>query len=303
MVSRDDAAGAVAVDINEDTLTEVVVASFAGARDQRLAQCLGVLVGHLHAAVRELEPTTAEWQAVVDFLTATGHKSDATRQEFVLLSDVLGISALIENINHRKAGGATEATVLGPFHMTESPRRELGESIDDVGHDEICLITGRVLSVDGRPVSGAWVDVWQANDVGFYDVQQPDVQPAGNGRGLFTTDSDGRFHFRTVVPAHYPIPTDGPVGTLLQTTGRHPYRPAHVHFIAEADGYLPVTTHIFVAGSPYLGSDAVFSVKRSLVRDFRLVEDPDTAANHGLRPPYRQADIELILEPAPGGER
>ncbi len=294
----DPGAGEAPADIDERTVTRAVVESFAGAQDERLARCLRVLVEHLHAAVRELEPTSAEWQAAVEFLTETGQKSDAARQEFVLLSDVLGISALVESINHRKAGGATEATVLGPFHQTESPRRELGASIDDVGHDEVCLVAGLVRSVDGTPLAGAVVDVWQADGAGFYDVQQPDVQPAGNGRGLFTTDADGRFHFRTVVPVAYPIPTDGPVGALLQATGRHPYRPAHIHFLVEADGHLAVTTHIFVAGSAYLSSDAVFSVKRSLVREFRLVEEQG-AADYGLDPPYRQADIELILEPAP----
>jgi catechol 1,2-dioxygenase len=140
--------------------------------------------------------------------------------------------------------------------------------------------------------------VWQADEHGFYDVQQPDTQPAGNGRGLFTADAEGRFHFRTVVPCAYPIPTDGPVGALLETTGRHPYRPAHVHFIATADGYQPVTTHIFVAGSPYLDSDAVFAVKRSLVRDFAEVDDPAGAARYGLPSPYRHAHVDLVLEPA-----
>ena len=285
-------------DITEHTVTAATVASFAATEDGRLRQCLGVLVEHLHAAVRELEPTVEEWAAVVDYLTAVGQKCDPTRQEFVLLSDVLGISALVENINHRKVGGATEATVLGPFHLTASPPRDLGESIDEVGHDEVCLVTGRVLNVAGSPLPGSTVDVWQADDVGYYDVQQPGVQPAGNGRGLFTTDEDGSFHFRTVVPAHYPIPVDGPVGTLLDATGRHPYRPAHIHFIAAAAGHLPVTTHIFVAGSPYLDNDAVFAVKRSLVREFEVVDDPAAAA-HGLPAPYRHAHVDLVLEPDP----
>jgi len=285
-------------DITEKTVTDAVTTSLAGAPDPRLARCLTVLVEHLHAAVRELEPTIAEWQAVVDYLTATGQKCDPTRQEFVLLSDVLGISALVENINHRKSPGATEATVLGPFHMVASPRRELGENIDLIQHGESCLITGRMLSVDGAPLGGATIDVWQANDAGFYDVQQPGVQPPGNGRGLFTADDDGRFWFRTVVPSPYPIPTDGPVGTLLAATRRHPNRPAHVHFIAQAPGHTPVTTHIFVAGSPYLDSDAVFAVKASLVRDFAPVDDPAGAARYGLPNPYRHAHIDLVLERA-----
>lgn len=285
-------------DITEETVTDAVVASLAGTPDPRLERCLTVLVRHLHAAVRELEPTIAEWEAVVDYLTATGQKCDPTRQEFVLLSDVLGISALVENINHRKSPGATEATVLGPFHMVASPHRELGETIDLVGHGEPCLITGRVLSVGGAPLGGATIDVWQANDAGFYDVQQPGIQPPGNGRGLFTADDDGRFWFRTVVPSPYPIPTDGPVGALLAATRRHPNRPAHVHFIAEAPGHTPVTTHIFVSGSPYLDSDAVFAVKASLVRDFAPVDDPAGASRYGLPNPYRHAHIDLVLDPA-----
>ena len=288
----------VVADLDEESLVEAVTASFDGTPDPRLRQILQVLARHLHAAVRELEPTLAEWEYAIGFLTATGQKCDPTRQEFVLLSDVLGISSLVENINHRKTPGATEATVLGPFHMVESPARDLGASIDLVGKGRPCLVSGRVLSVDGEPVPGASVDVWQADEDGFYDVQRPDVQPAGNGRGLFTADADGRFWFITVVPRYYPIPTDGPIGTMLLAGGRHPYRPAHIHFIAAAAGFLPVTTHIFVAGSPYLDSDAVFAVKRSLVRDFAEVDDQAAADRYGLANPYRWADIDLVLERA-----
>ena len=167
---------------------------------------------------------------------------------------------LVETINHRKTAGATEATVLGPFHMVASPRRELGDTIDLIGTGPQTVVKGRVLSVDGTPLPAAELDVWQASDQGFYDVQQPGVQPRGNGRGLFTADADGAFWFRTVVPSYYPIPTDGPVGSLLAATKRHPYRPAHIHFIASAPGHSPLTTHIFVAGSEYIESDAVFAV-------------------------------------------
>jgi hydroxyquinol 1,2-dioxygenase len=283
-------------DITEETVTDAVVDSFAKTPDARVRECVTVLVRHLHAAIRELEPTNLEWEAAIAFLTETGHVSSATRQEFVLLSDVLGVSMLVENINQRKSPGATEATVVGPFHMVESPRRTLGESIDLVGRGEPCLIIGQVRAVDGTPLPGATVDVWQANESGFYDVQQPGIQPPGNGRGLFTTDAYGRFWFRTVVPSPYPIPTDGPVGSLLAATGRHANRPAHVHFIAAADGHRPVATHIFVAGSPYLESDAVFAVKRSLVRDFAAVDDPPSAARYGMSNPYRLAEIDLALD-------
>jgi catechol 1,2-dioxygenase len=222
---------------------------------------------------------------------------DDRRQEFILLSDVLGVTMLVDAINHRKATEATESTVLGPFHMVESPPRELGDTIDLVGTGERCVVTGRVVSLDGTPLAGALVDVWQADDHGFYDVQQPGGQPPGNGRGLFTCDGDGRFWFRTVTPSAYPIPTDGPVGGLLTATGRHPYRPAHIHFIVAADGHLPVTTHMFVAGSPYLDSDAVFAVRQSLVRDFTEVGDPDQAAAYGVEAPFRHARFEVVLQP------
>jgi hydroxyquinol 1,2-dioxygenase len=287
------------MDFTEETATGAVVASFEGAADPRLREVLGSLVRHLHGFVREVEPTFEEWERAIGFLTATGQKCDDTRQEFILLSDVLGVTMLVDAINHRTATEATDSTVLGPFHMVASPRRELGDTIDLVATGEPCVVTGRVLSLDGSPLAGALVDVWQADDHGFYDVQQPGTQPQGNGRGLFTCDDDGRFWFRTVTPSPYPIPTDGPVGRLLTATGRHPYRPAHIHFIVAADGHLPVTTHIFVAGSPYLDSDAVFAVKQRLITDFARVDDPDQAAAFGVEAPFRHAEFDVVLQPAP----
>jgi hydroxyquinol 1,2-dioxygenase len=276
-------------------ITEAVVDSLDGTADPRLRDLLAALTRHLHAFVRETEPTMAEWEEAIGFLTATGQTCTDTRQEFILLSDVLGVSMLVETINSNEGG--TESTVLGPFHMTESPVRELGADIDLVGGGEPCVVSGRVLSADGAPLPGAVLDVWQANGQGFYDVQQPDVQPAGNGRGLFTTDGEGRFRFRTCVPSPYPIPTDGPVGRLLKATGRHPYRPAHIHFIATAEGHTPLTTHIFVAGTDYLDSDAVFAVKESLVEDFTETDDPSLAREFGIPNPFRHARFDLVLNP------
>ncbi|HJY99192.1 MAG TPA: intradiol ring-cleavage dioxygenase [Streptosporangiaceae bacterium] len=287
----------MATDFTEQTAADAVVESFANTQDPRLRELLTSLVRHLHAFVRDTEPTIAEWERAIELLTATGQKCDAERQEFILLSDVLGISMLVETINNRKTAGATESTVLGPFHMVTSPRRALGDSIDLIGTGPACVVTGRVLSVGGTPLPGAEIDVWQADDHGFYDVQQPGVQPQGNGRGLFTADEGGAFWFKTVVPTYYPIPTDGPVGTLLTATKRHPYRPAHIHFIATAPGHRPLTTHIFVAGSPYIESDAVFAVKKSLITEFTSVDDPEQAARYGLDRPFCLATFDIILQP------
>ncbi|MGC9540610.1 intradiol ring-cleavage dioxygenase [Streptomyces sp. UG1] len=282
----------------EPAVTDEVVASLRDTADPRLRELLTGLVRHLHAFARETRLTQQEWERAIGFLTATGQMCTDTRQEFILLSDVLGLSMLVETINDRHGPGATESTVLGPFHMTKSPVRELGANIDLVGGGEPCVVSGRVRSRDGEPLPGAVVDVWQADGNGFYDVQRPDVQPPGNGRGLFTADGEGRFWFRTCVPSPYPIPTDGPVGGLLRATGRHPYRPAHIHFIASAAGHTPVTTHIFVAGSDYLDSDAVFAVKPGLVTDFAPVDDPSAAREHGVANPFRHARFDLVLEPA-----
>lgn len=270
--------------------------SFADTPDPRLRELLTGLVRHLHAYVRETEPTIAEWQRAIEFLTATGQKCDDERQEFILLSDVLGVSMLVETINNRASETSTESTVLGPFHVVKSPRRELGDTIDLVGTGTPCVVKGRVLSADGDPLPGAELDVWQASDQGFYDVQQPDVQPRANGRGLFTAAEDGSFWFRTVVPSYYPIPTDGPVGALLNATKRHPYRPAHIHFIVTAPGHRPLTTHIFVAGSPYIESDAVFAVKKSLIAGFTLVDDTEQMAEYGLNRPFRIANFDIHLQ-------
>jgi catechol 1,2-dioxygenase len=286
----------MATDFTEETAAAAVIDSLADAPDPRLRELLGSLVQHLHAFVRETEPTIAEWEYAIDFLTKTGQKCDDERQEFILLSDVLGISMLVETINNRKSGEATESTVLGPFHVVRSPVRELGDTIDLVGTGEPLLVRGRVLDAAGAPVPGARLDVWQANDQGFYDVQQPEVQPRTNGRGLFTADADGAYWFRTVVPCHYPIPTDGPAGDLLTATNRHPYRPAHIHFIVTAPEYRTLTTHLFVAGSEYIESDAVFAVKRSLIVECTLSEDAAEAARYGLNSPFRFMKFDFVLQ-------
>ena len=290
---------------SEERSAEVVVDSFGSETDPRLKEVLGSLVRHLHDFVKEVELTNEEWEAAIAFLTATGQACTDVRQEFILLSDVLGVSMLVETVNNRSLELATESTVLGPFHMVESPPRASGDSIalDDKGRP--CLVTGRVTNEKGVPLAGATVDVWQANADGFYDVQQPGLQPEGNLRGLFTTDDNGEFWFRSIVPRYYPIPVDGPVGRLLEATGRHPYRPAHVHFLATAGGHRPLVTHLFVDDCPYIGSDVVFGVKESLIREFAVVDDPGRAAELGFDNPFNTVhfDITLLSEDADAEQR
>ncbi|WIX79220.1 intradiol ring-cleavage dioxygenase [Amycolatopsis carbonis] len=288
----------VAARFSAEHSEEVVAASFANTSDPRLHRILTSLVGHLHAFVKDVELTDEEWAAAIRFLTETGAMCSPVRQEFILLSDVLGVSMLVETLNHDTDGG-TESTVEGPFHVVDSPPRELGADIALDGKGEPCLVTGAVTGTDGSPVPGATVDVWQANADGFYDVQQPELQPERNLRGLFTTDDEGRFRFRTIVPRYYPIPTDGPVGRLLEATGRHPNRPAHIHFDVRAGNYRSVTTHLFVAGTPYIDSDAVFGVKDSLVRDFPVVDDPERAAAAELPNPFRTVHFDVVLRENP----
>jgi hydroxyquinol 1,2-dioxygenase len=235
--------------------------------DSRLGEVVKSAVEHLHAFVEEVGLTREEWFAGIDFLTRTGQMCNESRQEFILLSDTLGVSMLVEMINHAGATGTTEPTVFGPFHVEGAVRRAAGESIvvDPIDGPQL-LFRGRVLGLDGDPVEGATLDVWQTAGNGFYDVQDS-AQTPGNMRGVFTTDAEGRYAFRTVRPVDYMVPSDGPTGELLVSTGRHPWRPAHTHVVVVADGYKPLITHLFDADSGYLHSDAVFGVRPSLVVD------------------------------------
>jgi catechol 1,2-dioxygenase len=260
----------------EDASAEVVNARMGAETDPRLRQIMHSLVTHLHAFIKDVEPTTKEWEAAIDFLTRTGPMCSDSRQEFILLSDVLGVSMLVDAINHRRPSGATENTVFGPFHVDGAPERAMGEDISLDGKGESCLFEGRVLDLQGNPIAGAVVDVWSDNADGFYDVQQPGVQPEWNNRGVFRTGADGRYWFRGIKPVSYPIPDDGPVGQMLERVERHPWRPAHMHFLVHAPGYESVTTHTFVAGDPWLESDAVFGVKESLIVPFTPTEGGDT---------------------------
>jgi hydroxyquinol 1,2-dioxygenase len=260
----------------EENSVDTVNARMSAQTDERLREVMTSLVTHLHAFAREVHLTQAEWEQGIGFLTRTGQMCSDERQEFILLSDVLGLSMLVDAVNNRRPAGATENTVLGPFHVADAPVREMGANISLDGKGESCLFEGRVLDLEGRPVEGACVDVWSDNADGFYDVQQPGIQPKWNNRGRFFTGPDGHYAFRGIKPVSYPIPDDGPVGQMLGRLGRHPYRPAHMHYIVTADGFQKLVTHTFVGEDDYLTSDAVFGVKESLVAPYELLEGADT---------------------------
>jgi hydroxyquinol 1,2-dioxygenase len=256
---------------NEKTLTAEVLKRVGKAPDARTRKIVQALVKHLHAFVREVRPTQEEWFQGIQFLTATGHMCDDKRQEFILMSDTLGVSMLVDFINYGKATAgklkATESTVLGPFFVEGAPEMPLGANIVKPGTPgEPCVVSGTVRGPRGEPVAGAAIDVWEAGGDGFYDVQKPE---GTNLRARLRSDAQGRFHFRCVKPSSYPVPHDGPVGRLLVACGRHPMRPGHLHFMFEAPGYEKLVTHLFVKGDKYLDSDAVFGVKDSLIVNFR----------------------------------
>jgi len=282
-----------------DDITAEVLARFSATPDPRLRQIMASLVSHLHAFVKEVELTEAEWFQAIEILTAAGKMCSDKRQEFILFSDTLGVSMVVDLIDHGKAEGATESTVFGPFHRLGAPDLPSGGNIaprDPTGVPT--LVSGRVLDLDGRPIEGAVLDVWQAQTNGLYDSQDENPD-ALHMRGKFRTDSEGRYLIRTVQPVNYPIPSDGPVGQMLKATGLHPWRPAHIHFVVSADGYEPVTTHIFDRTDPYLASDAVFAVKDSLICDFVRHEVPEPQASElGIAPPFYTAAFDFRLQSA-----
>jgi len=275
----------------EDTSVDAVNSRMGPDVSPRLAKVMTALVRHLHEFAKEVELTEQEWAIGIDFLTRTGGICSPERQEFILLSDTLGFSMLVDAINNRRPEGATENTVFGPFHVEGAPVRAMGDSISLDGKGEPCLYEGRVLDLDGRPIAGAKIDVWCDNEDGFYDVQQPDVQPKWNNRGVFLTGPDGRYSFVGIKPVSYPIPDDGPVGQMLAALGRHPFRPAHMHYLVTAPGFEKLVTHTFVGGDPYLDSDTVFGVKKSLIAPFEAVEGGGTR----WRSPF-----DFVLTPAGG---
>ena len=261
---------------DEARSAETVNSRMGPQTDARLRQVMESLVRHLHAFAVDVSLTQEEWEYGIGFLTRTGQMCSDERQEFILLSDVLGFSMLVDAINNRRPAGATENTVFGPFHVADAPIRQMGDNISLDGKGESCLFEGVVRDLHGNPVEGACVDVWSDNAEGFYDVQQPGIQPKWNNRGRFYTGKDGRYAFRGIKPVAYPIPDDGPVGQMLGHLGRHPYRPAHMHYLVTAPGFQKLVTHTFVGDDSYLTSDAVFGVKSSLVAPYERLEGAET---------------------------
>jgi hydroxyquinol 1,2-dioxygenase len=284
---------------NEDDITAEVLARFSATPDPRLRQIMLSLISHLHAFVKEVELTEAEWFQAIEILTEAGKMCSDKRQEFILFSDTLGVSMVVDLLDHRKPEGATESTVFGPFHRLGAPEMPEGGNIAHRDQSGVpTLVSGRVLDLEGRPVAGAVLDVWQAQTNGLYDAQDADPD-ALHMRGKFKSDSEGRYLIRTVLPVNYPIPSDGPVGAMLKATGRHPWRPSHIHFVVSADGYEPVTTHIFDRTDPYLASDAVFAVKDSLICDFVRHEAAEQQASRlGIAPPYCTTEFDFRLTPS-----
>jgi catechol 1,2-dioxygenase len=277
--------------LTEANLTEAVLARASGCKNARTRRMIESIIRHLHAIVREVEPNPEEWLAAVRFLTDTGKMCDENRQEFILLSDTLGISMLVDAINNRKTAGGTESSVLGPFYVEGAPIRERGTDLAAGDFDETATFRGRVLTMRGEPIAGAVLDVWQTAANGFYDIQDSS-QPRMHLRGKFETVRDGRYEFHTLRPVSYPIPTDGPVGTLLALQGRQPYRPAHSHFIVSAPGYRRLVTELFAEGDTHLDSDPVFGVKNSLVVEFK----PDGKDGQGRA--HFLVEYDFVLESA-----
>ncbi|MGY2491330.1 dioxygenase family protein [Cupriavidus sp. CP313] len=280
----------------EAALTEQVVARLADTPDPRMRTLMQALVRHLHAYVREVEPTQEEWFAAIRFLTDTGKICDGlVRHEFILLSDTLGVWMLDDAINHRHASGATDTTVFGPFYIPGMPERACGENMAATAGMP-ALVHGRVCSTDGTPLRDAVLNVWETAANGMYSGQDM-AQPGGNLRGRYRTDADGYYAIRTIVPVCYPIPTDGPVGRMLEATNRHPWRPAHL-FMIDAAGHRKLVTHLFNQGDPYLASDAVFGVMPSLqvAYEERDASHP-LAARFGFDGPFREAHYDFVLEP------
>jgi hydroxyquinol 1,2-dioxygenase len=278
-----------------ETSAEVVLARMGPNASPRLREVMGILVRHLHQAVKEIRPSHQEWLRAIAFLTRTGQMCSDWRQEYILLSDTLGVTMLVDALNHPHVDGVTENTILGPFYVENAPHYANGTNICLDGKGEPLVVRGRVLDTEGRPLAGVTVDAWQTNQDGFYDVQQKGTQPEMNLRGIFTSDERGEYWFRSVKPRFYPIPFDGPVGQLLGAMERGPNRAAHIHFIVKASGFKTAITHVFTPDCTYLEQDAVFGVKESLIGDFVRVDDAREAEALGFEEPFWSLRWDFVM--------
>ena len=285
------------IDIDEWTITGAVLKAQAGASSSRLKTVMDGLVRHLHDFAREVQLTEEEWSAGIDFLTRVGKITDDKRQEFILLSDVLGLSTLVTAQCNRRPTGCTEATVFGPFFVPDAPRYSNGDDISNGATGEPCFVSGTVRGIHGEPIANAKMDVWQSDDEGSYDVQRPELDHA-QGRGHLTSRDDGQYHFKSIVAVPYPIPHDGPVGQMLETVGRHPWRPAHLHFMIQAPGYQTLITHVFRSGGTYLDSEAVFGVRSSLIADWKRHEPGAAPDGTRMDVPFHTLEYDFVLNQA-----
>ena len=278
------------------SITQAVIGRLAACKDPRFARIMTALVTHLHDFVREVNLTESEWLSAIQFLTDVGKACTDRRQEFILLSDTLGVSVLVITLNHPARDGSVESTVQGPFYWQGAPELPRGSNLAQGIKGEPAFYSGRVLGTDGRPLANALLDIWSGDGEGNYDMQIPG-ETGMKARGKIRTDSEGRYWFRSIRPTFYPVPTDGPVGRMLRMMGRHPYRPGHLHMIVSAPGHLPVTTHLFVAGSRYLDSDAVFGMKESLVVPFERHPPGPGPGGERLDTPFYTVSYDFRLRP------
>jgi hydroxyquinol 1,2-dioxygenase len=283
--------------LDEHSITDAVLQSQVDTPDPRTKEIFDSLVTHLHAFAREVSLTEDEWLAAIRFLTAVGHKTDDKRQEFILLSDTLGLSMLVTAMANRKPQACTESTVLGPFFVSDAPAVANGGDVAQGAPGEPCFVSGRVRGMGGDPVPGARMEVWQADADGLYDVQYENLE-APRARAVLFSEPDGSFEFKSIVPRPYPVPHDGPVGDMLKALGRHAWRPAHLHFMIFADGYEPLVTHVFRKDDPYLQSDAVFGVRSSLIGDW-IAHPPGIAPDGSTQEtPFTTFAFDFVLAPA-----
>ncbi len=283
-------------DLTDENITEAVLKSTANTKKPRLKELFTCLIKHLHEFVREVELTSEEWAAAMDFLYRTGKISTPKRKEFILLSDTLGVSSLVDLINGKGPAGPTETSVLGPFYVEGSKMQEVGSDLKGDNEGEAVVVSGRVATPAGKPIPGALLDIWQTADNGLYENVDPE-QPEGNLRCRMLTDAEGRYRFTTIKPVSYKVPEDGPGGDMLLAMGRHAWRPAHIHFIVTAEGYRPLTTELYVDDDKYIEEDAVFGVRKSLAVSFKRNDSPKEAAKYNVKAPFSMVEYDFGLKP------